>query len=132
MALLSKMLILSILELMPDLRNGHSFSFNLGVSGVWCLFDEFLTESADRCRIIILAVFALLSLEPHFHHFVPFRIFCVSSHLLSQLLRNHLMILIIWRKVFPIQNPNSGISTKSQLSLISEWCKMYLSRIYLT
>jgi hypothetical protein len=56
----------------------------------------------------------------------------VIVFLLSQALRNHLMIFSNCTKVLPMQYPNSEISTKSQLSLISISTELYLDSATLT
>ena len=96
----------------------HYLSFSLVLTTVGIGFDELFTKGA-KFLLGNIDLFNRLGLQISLGFLELSCVLCVGDGILSHDLRNHLMILSNCRKVLPMQYPNSDISTKSQLSLIS-------------
>ena len=117
--LLLDMILFDGSKLIGNVGDGDSLSFSFAIFGVRISFDQFFS---------ILDIFLFLFFQFFFDFQILLCITLIKKTLLSQVRRNHLTILSIWEKVLPMQKPNSGIYTKSQLSLISTYPQMYLNQ----
>ena len=126
--LLLDMILFDGSKLIGNVGDGDSLSFSFAIFGVRISFDQLLAKGADCQFFSILDIFLFLFFQFFFDFQILLCITLIKKTLLSQVRRNHLTILSIWEKVLPMQKPNSGIYTKSQLSLISTYPQMYLNQ----
>ena len=102
-----KMIFLCTLQLRIYVIKCYSFPLVTTILRIRIVFDQFLTKSTNiRLRFLFFDLIGLLCLQFQHHLLIFIRIFLVTTFLLSQARKNHLIIFINWTNAFPIQKPN--------------------------